>query len=61
MEIIKILAVLAALGTTVVLATGLRSMATGREILHRDSAHWMAMRVAVQAVAFGLVLLSFYS
>lgn len=61
MEIIKVLAVLTALATTVVLAAGLRAMAVDHEVAHLDSAHWMAMRIAVQAAAVGMVLLSFYS
>lgn len=61
MEIIKILAVLTALATTVVLAAGVRSMAVDREVAHLDSLHWMEMRIAAQAAAFAMVLLSFYS
>ncbi len=61
MEIIKVLAVLTALATTIVLAAGVRSMAVDGEVAHMDSNHWMAMRVAVQAAAFGMVMLSFYS
>ncbi len=61
MEIIKLLGIIATLATMAILVTGVRVMATGREIAHHDSADWMAFRVAAQAIAFGIVLLSFYS
>ena len=61
MEIIKILAVLAALGTSLALAAGVRSMQSNSEVGHLDSVHWMGMRLAAQAATFAMVLLSFYS
>lgn len=60
MEIIKVLTVLAALATALVLAAGVRSMAVDREVAHMDSVHWMAVRVAIQAAVFAMVILSFY-
>ena len=50
----------AVLATLVSLASGLASMATGHEVGHLDSAHWMVSRVAFQAAAFLLVLLAIY-
>ena len=50
----------AMLATLVALASGISSMATGREIGHLDSAHWMEWRVAFQAVAILLVLFAVY-
>ena len=61
MEIIKVLTVLAALATTLVLAAGVRSMAVDHEVAHLESLHWMALRLGAQAVTFAMVLLSFYS
>lgn len=61
MDIFKVVTVLAVLATAIALAAGVRSMAVDREVGHLGSVHWMMMRVAMQAVVFGMVVLSLYS
>jgi hypothetical protein len=60
MSFFTIVVFAAMLATIVALVSGISSMATGHEIAHRDSAHWMVNRVAFQAVAFLMVLLAIY-
>ena len=60
MNFFTVVVVAAALGTVVALISGISSMASDGEVGHSDSGHWMAGRVAFQAVAFLLVLISIY-
>lgn len=61
MEMLTLLVLLAMLATVTALAAGVTSMAYDGEVGHRTSAQWMVMRVGFQAVAFLLILLSFFA
>ena len=52
--------ILAAIATAVALVMGVRSMAHGGEYDRRHSGEWMSVRVALQAVAFVLMLIAIY-
>ena len=60
MNFLTVVILAAVIATVVALTSGISSMATDHEIGHRDSAHWMEWRVALQAVAFLLVLFAIY-
>ena len=60
MSFFTVVVLAAVFAAVVALVSGISSMATGHEVGHRDSAHWMVMRVEFQAVAFLLVLLAIY-
>lgn len=60
MNFFTVVVLAAVLATIVALISGISSMATDSEVGHRDSAHWMELRVGFQAVAFVLVLLAIY-
>ena len=60
MSFLTVMVLAAMLATVVALASGISTMATDHEIGHRDSAHWMEWRVALQAIAFLLVLFAIY-
>lgn len=60
MSFFTVVVLAAMLATVVALVSGISSMATGHEVGHLDSAHWMEWRVVFQAVAFLLVLFAIY-
>lgn len=60
MSFLTVVVLAAMLATVVALASGISSMATGHEVGHLDSAHWMEWRVIFQAVAFLLALFAVY-
>jgi hypothetical protein len=60
MSFITVVVLAAVLATVFALISGISSMVSGGEVGHLDSGHWMARRVAFQAVAFLLVLLAIY-
>lgn len=58
MDMLTIFILLAVAAVVVSLASGIISMAVDHEIAHIDSAHWMAWRVGLQAVAVVLVFMA---
>lgn len=58
MTFLTTMVLLATLATVAALASGIVSMANDGEIAHRNSAQWMVWRVALQGLAFVLVLLA---
>ncbi len=58
MTFLTTMVLLATFATVASLASGIVSMAQDGEVAHRNSAQWMVWRVALQGLAFVLVLLA---
>ena len=60
MSLFTLAVMVAVVATIASLVAGIGSMASDGEVGHLNSAQWMVRRVAFQAAAFLLVLLSLY-
>ncbi|MHB8667252.1 MAG: twin transmembrane helix small protein [Burkholderiales bacterium] len=60
MNFFTVVVLAAMLATVFALISGITSMASDGEVGHADSGRWMTRRVAFQAIAFLLVLVSIY-
>lgn len=58
MTFLTMMVFLATLAVVASLATGIVSMAKNGEIAHRKSEQWMVWRVALQGLAFVLIMLA---
>jgi uncharacterized BrkB/YihY/UPF0761 family membrane protein len=58
MNMLTIFVFLAVAAVIVALASGIISMAVNHEVGHVDSAHWMAWRVGLQALAVVLLFMA---
>lgn len=60
MNPMTLLIIAAALCVVASLGLGIAAMVNHGEVAHRSSSQWMTMRVAFQALALGLILLTFW-
>lgn len=58
MTLMTVLIIAALAGVLASLGLGIAAMASHGEIAHRSSAQWMTIRVALQAVVVGLLLVA---
>ncbi|MEI6738374.1 MAG: HIG1 domain-containing protein [Pseudomonadota bacterium] len=61
MNIFTLFVVIAVIATVLSLLGGVASMVAGHDVGHRTSVQWMNLRVALQGVAFLMIMLVAFS